>query len=103
MDKKIRQLITRIKNHLIKLNGEKIKKSLLYGSYAWGEATKDSDNNGKSDRVWEPGAEHNKAKFGFKNKSEAIKLIIQTYEGEFPEPELRPEFIEKMGGGRKNR
>jgi hypothetical protein len=30
-------------------------------------------------------------------KSEAIKLIIQKYESEFLEPELRPEFIEKMG------
>ncbi len=38
-----------------------------------------------------------KAKFGFKNKSEAIKLIIQKYESEFLEPELKPEFIEKMG------
>lgn len=38
-----------------------------------------------------------KAKFGFKNKSEAIRLIIHTYESEFLEPELRPEFIEKMG------
>lgn len=38
-----------------------------------------------------------KAKFGFKNKSEAIRLIIQAYESEFLEPELRPEFIEKMG------
>jgi mannitol/fructose-specific phosphotransferase system IIA component len=37
-----------------------------------------------------------KAKFGFKNKSEAIKLIIRKYESEFLEPELRPEFIEKM-------
>ncbi len=37
-----------------------------------------------------------KAKFGFKNKSEAIKLIIQKYESEFLEHELRPEFIEKM-------
>jgi mannitol/fructose-specific phosphotransferase system IIA component len=37
-----------------------------------------------------------KAKFGFKNKSEAIKLIIQKYESEFLEPELKPEFIKKM-------
>ncbi|MFQ6135588.1 MAG: DUF2683 family protein [Candidatus Hydrothermarchaeales archaeon] len=37
-----------------------------------------------------------KAKFGFRNKSEAIKWIIQKYESEFLEPELRPEFIEKM-------
>ncbi|MEA3282764.1 MAG: nucleotidyltransferase domain-containing protein [Euryarchaeota archaeon] len=43
MDKKIRQLITRIKNHLIQLNGEKIKKVILYDSYARGEATKDSN------------------------------------------------------------
>ena len=38
-----------------------------------------------------------KAKFGFKNKSEAIKLIIQTYGSKFLEPALKPEFIEKMG------
>ena len=37
-----------------------------------------------------------KAKFGFRTKSEAIRLIIQHYESEFLEPELRPEFIEKM-------
>ena len=43
MDKKIRQLMTHIKDHLIKLNGEKIKKIILYGSYARGGATKDSD------------------------------------------------------------
>ena len=43
MDKKIKQLITHIKSHLIHLNGEKIKKVILYGSYARGEATKDSD------------------------------------------------------------
>ena len=43
MDKKIRQSITRVKDHLIKLNGEKIKKVILYGSHARGEATKDSD------------------------------------------------------------
>ncbi len=30
------------------------------------------------------------------NRSEAIKLIIQTYESEFLEPALKPEFIEKM-------
>ncbi len=36
-------MMTRIKDHLIKLNCEKIKKMILYGSYARGEATKDSD------------------------------------------------------------
>jgi len=37
-----------------------------------------------------------KGKFGLKNKSEAINLIIEKYEEEFLEPELKPEFIEKM-------
>ena len=37
-----------------------------------------------------------KGKFGFKNKSEAVNFIINEYEKEFLEPELRPEFIEKM-------
>jgi len=37
-----------------------------------------------------------KAKFGFKNKSEAIKFLIQEYESKFLEPELRPEFVERM-------
>lgn len=37
-----------------------------------------------------------KAKFGFRNKSEALTFIIQKYESEFLEPELKPEFIEKM-------
>lgn len=37
-----------------------------------------------------------KGKFGLKNKSEAITLIIDEYEQEFLEPELRPEFIEEM-------
>ena len=37
-----------------------------------------------------------KGKFGLKNKSEAITLIINEYEQEFLEPELRPVFIEEM-------
>lgn len=37
-----------------------------------------------------------KGKFGLKNKSEAISFVIQQYEQEFLEPELKPEFIEKM-------
>ena len=37
-----------------------------------------------------------KAKFGFKNKSKAIAFLVRTYEQDFLEPELRPEFIEKM-------
>ncbi len=37
-----------------------------------------------------------KGKFGLKNKSEAINLIIDEYEQEFLEPELKPEFVEKL-------
>lgn len=37
-----------------------------------------------------------KAKYGFRNKNEAIRFIINQYEAEFLEPELRPEFIDKM-------
>ncbi len=38
-----------------------------------------------------------KAKFGLKNKSEAVALLVQTYEENFLEPELKPEYIEKLG------
>ena len=37
-----------------------------------------------------------KGQYGLKNKSEAISLIISQYEEEIMEPELKPEFIEKM-------
>ncbi|MEI6058624.1 MAG: DUF2683 family protein [archaeon] len=37
-----------------------------------------------------------KAKFGLKNKSEAVKMIILIYEKSFLEPELRPEYSEKI-------
>jgi len=37
-----------------------------------------------------------KAKFGLKNKSEAVAVIAQTYEESFLEPELRPEYSEKL-------
>ncbi len=33
---------------------------------------------------------------GFRNKSQAIEYIINVYEDELFEPELRPEFVEKM-------
>ena len=36
-----------------------------------------------------------KGKFGFKNKSEAINFVIDKYEEELLEPELKPEYIEK--------
>ena len=37
-----------------------------------------------------------KGKFGFKNKSEAINFVIDKYEEEFLEPELKPEFIKEI-------
>jgi hypothetical protein len=37
-----------------------------------------------------------KAKYGLKDKSAAIELMAAQYEEEILEPELRPEFIEKM-------
>lgn len=36
-----------------------------------------------------------KAKFGLKDKSEAIDLMAEQYEEKILEPELRPEYIEK--------
>lgn len=36
-----------------------------------------------------------KAKFGLKDKSEAIDMMAEQYEEEILEPELRPEYIEK--------
>jgi hypothetical protein len=43
-----------------------------------------------------------KGKFGFKNKSEAMNFIINKYEEEI-EPELRPEYIEKLKKIRKQK
>jgi len=37
-----------------------------------------------------------KAKYGLKDKSEAINLMAEQYEEDILEPELRPEFIEKI-------
>ena len=37
-----------------------------------------------------------KAKYNLKDKSEAIKLVIAEYIELEEEPELRPEFIQKM-------
>ena len=44
-----------------------------------------------------------KAKFGLKNKSEAVAFIAQTYEESFLEPELRPEYLEKLRKIRKGK
>ncbi len=37
-----------------------------------------------------------KAKFGLRDKSEAIEIMAQQYEEEVLEPELRPEYIERL-------
>ena len=37
-----------------------------------------------------------KAKYGLKNKSQAISIIAKIYEDSFLEPELRPEYLEKI-------
>ena len=37
-----------------------------------------------------------KGKFGFKNKSDAMNFVISRFESELLEPELRPEFIQKI-------
>ena len=44
-----------------------------------------------------------KAKFGLKNKSEAVAFVAQTYEESFLEPELRPEYLEKLKKIRKGK
>jgi len=37
-----------------------------------------------------------KAKFGLKDKSQAINLVVNEYEEAFLEPELRPEYKVKL-------
>ena len=37
-----------------------------------------------------------KAKYGLKDKSEAINLVVREYEENLLEPELRPEYVEKI-------
>ena len=37
-----------------------------------------------------------KAKYGLKDKSEAIDVVVSEYEENFLEPELRPEYKEKL-------
>jgi len=37
-----------------------------------------------------------KGKFGLKNKSDAVNLVIEKYGEEFLEPELRPEYVNKL-------
>ncbi len=44
-----------------------------------------------------------KAKHGLNDKSQAINLIVHEYEQNFLEPELRPEYIEKMNRIKKEK
>jgi len=44
-----------------------------------------------------------KAKFGLKNKSEAVAFVAVAYEESFLEPELRPEYLKKLEKIRKGR
>jgi hypothetical protein len=37
-----------------------------------------------------------KAKFGLKDKSQAINLVVDEYEQKFLEPQLRPEYKNKL-------
>lgn len=44
-----------------------------------------------------------KAKFGLKDKSEAIDMMAKQYEQEILEPKLRPEYEEKLERIRKEK
>jgi hypothetical protein len=37
-----------------------------------------------------------KAKYGLKDKSQAIEIMAEKYAGDLLEPELRPEYVEKL-------
>jgi predicted nucleotidyltransferase len=43
MDPKVKRLVDQVKAHLHEMYGEGIKRVILYGSHARGEATEDSD------------------------------------------------------------
>ena len=43
-----------------------------------------------------------KAKYGLKDKSQALSVIIKSYEECELEPELRPEFVEEIEETRKH-
>ncbi|UCE38466.1 MAG: DUF2683 family protein [Thermoplasmata archaeon] len=44
-----------------------------------------------------------KAQYGLKDKSEAIEKVVDIYEEEVMEPELRPEYIDKIKKIRKEK
>ncbi len=43
-----------------------------------------------------------KAKYGLKDKSEAINIVAQIYEEDVLEPELKPQYVKKLKGIVKN-
>ncbi|MBS3095533.1 DUF2683 family protein [Candidatus Woesearchaeota archaeon] len=44
-----------------------------------------------------------KGKYGFKNKSDAMNFVIDKFEQEILEPELKPEYIKKLAKIRKGK
>ncbi len=44
-----------------------------------------------------------KAKYGLKDKGEAIKVVVEKYIEEENEPELRPEYLERLKKIRKGK
>ena len=44
-----------------------------------------------------------KGKYGLKNKSDAVKFVIDKFETEMLEPALRPEYAEKLGRIKKQK
>jgi len=44
-----------------------------------------------------------KGKFGLKNKSESVNLIIDKFGEELLEPELRPEYVKRLDNIKKQK
>jgi hypothetical protein len=44
-----------------------------------------------------------KGKYGLKNKNEALTLIVDKFEEAFLEPELRPEYVERLSKIKKEK
>ena len=44
-----------------------------------------------------------KGKYGLKNKSEAVRFVIDKFEEEMLEPSLRPEYLEKLNKIKKQK
>lgn len=44
-----------------------------------------------------------KAKYGLKNKSQAVAFVAKKYEDAFLEPELNPEFIVQLNVAKKEK